>query len=177
MTTLAFKPRRVYSPASAEAPSQPISEPTPGEQINQGRRSLFALVGGAAIGAGALVYGIHNYLPTLDSALNPGEEVRIFGVPENPNLRQAQYRGSTFRFYEMTATVEDNGLHGLVFRANREHGTIPIKGDIATRAADLFSRLDKNNVDIENDATLKLKSRGTSGINEGRSYKVPVYIN
>ena len=141
------------------------------------RRSLLGYALGGTAALGAVAYGLRSGLLTLDSIFDTEENVRLFDLPDNPSLRYAEFRGSTFRFYELQATDKDIGVYDLVFRANKIYGRTPIKGNLAKRAAELLSILDRNNVDISRDTTLKLKYKEMSGVVSGRKYQVPVYVN
>ena len=175
MTTLVSKSHPRLSDTDTTPIEEAISDYSPPRAMS--RRKLLAILSTAAAGIGAAgALGQAYRSGALDGLLNPEETINILSLGSDPNSDYAEFRGSTFKFYPIQARVQDNGVLGMVYRANARYGSVPIKGDLATRATDLFSMINTSNLDIAQKGTFKAKYQGTVGIQDGQTYNVPVYV-
>ena len=160
-------------PTSAAGEDLPYNAP---EKLT--RRGWFKfLIPGAAAAVGAVALGRAYSNGALENLLDFDENINILSVPSDPDSSYAEFRGSTFKFYKIQATATDTGVLDLVYRANTKFGNgRKIKGDISSRATDLFSIMEREGINPSQLGTYKFAHKGSAGIRAGEIYNVPVYV-
>jgi len=151
-------------------------------------RRILLTGGGALIVALGLKYGKNldtdllsseekvNFLKTKAAYLQRQGAPLKFKVPKT----FVEFRGNVFELYPSKANYEDGPL-ALIHGVNRQYNQdLPIKGDLANRALDLFNMISQNRDKlgelVENEIkSFRFKHAPTPKIKAGATYETPVY--